>query len=71
MSDETEAFFKQDKWDDIVKANYKANKDFIDQQWQFCLDSWNTGIYFNSGMFYIRVWMALSGVTPISPMALH
>ena len=67
MNDASTAFFKQDKWDDILKNNYDANKDFVDQQWQFCLDSWNTGVYFNAGMFQERVWLTLSGIAPIAP----
>ena len=60
-------FFAQKNWKDTVKNNYDSNKDYIDQQWQFCLDAWNTGVYFNSGMFYERVWLSMSGIAPISP----
>ena len=67
ISDANAAFFEQKDWADIVKQNYDDNKDYIDQQWTFCLDAWNTGVYFNSGMFYERVWLSMSGIPPISP----
>ena len=56
---QTDAFLAQKEWRKIARANYDANKDYVDQQWQFCLDSYNSGIYFNAGMFYTRVTMAL------------
>ena len=59
---QTDAFLNQKAWRDEARANYDANKDYVDQQWQFCLDSWNQGIYFNAGMFYTRVAMALQDV---------
>ena len=69
MFDSADDFLKQDNWKDTAKANYVANKDFIDQQWQLSLSSWNTGVYFNSGMFYERVWLSMSGIAPIVPTA--
>ena len=54
------AFFDQENWEEIVRAKYNSNQAVVDQQWQFCLDSWNTKVYFNAGMFYARVLEALT-----------
>ena len=52
-------FYAQDDADSIAEANYQANKDLVDQQWGFMLDSYNTGVYFNAGMFYARIFNVL------------
>ena len=62
MHHEQKQFLHRDDWRQIARDNYNSNKDYVDQQWQFCLDSWNTGVYFNAGMFYARVWNALADV---------
>ncbi len=62
MDHNKDAFFARDDWKSIARDNYNANQDYVDQQWQFCLDSWNTGVYFNAGMFYARVWDKLAFV---------
>ena len=63
MIKEKDAFFARDDWPSVADQNYDANKDYVDQQWQFALNSWNTGVYFNAGMFYGRVYGALSATT--------
>ena len=55
-----DAFFARDDWQTVARENYDANQAYVDQQWQYALDSWNTGVYFNAGMFYGRTWAALS-----------
>ena len=60
------AFFSQTEWKKTARANYDANKAYVDQQWEFCLDRWNLGVYFDAGMFYTRVAMALSGASPLA-----
>ena len=60
MNAEKDAFFEQDGWKQTARQNYDANQDYIDQQWDYALNSWNTGVYFNAGMFYGRVFGALS-----------
>ena len=60
------AFFNQKAWKKTARANYDANKAYVDQQWEFCLDRWNLGVYFDAAMFYTRVTMALSGASPLA-----
>ena len=62
-------FFGRDDWEDTLKANYKANKDTIDQEWQFGLERWGKGVYFDAGMLYGRTWYALTGLPWIQPAA--
>ena len=50
---------RKDK-DDIIRNNYMANKDYIDQEWSNCLSAWNEGVYFNAGMFYAYTMTALT-----------
>ena len=63
MIKEKDDFFARDDWPTVANQNYDANKDYVDQQWQFALNSWNTGVYFNAGMFYGRVFATLSATT--------
>merc|ERR1712210_232172 len=51
MGAEDAAFFNSKDWDKTLEKNYKENKDYVDQQWGFCIDRWNLGVYFDSGMF--------------------
>jgi len=60
------AFFNQKEWRKTARVNYDANKAYVDQQWEFCLDRWNLGVYFDAAMFYTRVTMALSGSSPLA-----
>ena len=60
MVDEAHDFFDQRHWEDIIDANYAANKVLVDQQNSFMVKEWNEGTYFNAGMFYGRVWLLLS-----------
>ena len=55
-------FTDRDDWEDISSDNYDANQDYVDQQWAYCLKTWNEGVYFNAGMFYGRVYNVLSVV---------
>ena len=52
-------FYAQYDADSIAEANYQANKDFVDQQFGYMLNSFNTGVYFNAGMFYARIFNVL------------
>merc|ERR1712032_1100173 len=52
-------FYDQDDADELAEANYQANKDFVDQQFGYMLNSYNTGVYFNAGMFYARIFNVL------------
>ena len=56
------ALFARNDYQTIVDNNYAANKDFVDTDWGFCLQSWNWGIYFDAGMFYGEIWARLSVV---------
>ena len=62
----SDAFFSQKGWKKTARANYDANKAYVDQQWEFYLDRWNLGVYFDAAMFYTRVTMALSGASPLA-----
>ena len=65
MADRAHDFFDQDGWHDTAEANYNANKDTIDMQWSYGLNSWDQGVYFNAGMFYGCVWFNLAYGQPI------
>ena len=58
--DAADQFFAQDDWRDIARANYEANKEMVDHQWQLGLYSWNIGVYFDAAMFYGRCWNILA-----------
>ena len=58
--DDSHDFFALSNWEDIMEANYAANKDLIDNQNGLMVKTWNEGVYFNAGMFYGRVWMLLA-----------
>ena len=45
-------FMRQDNWERKAEQNYEDNKDFVDQQWDNMMDSWERGVYFDAGMFY-------------------
>ena len=60
MANTIEAFFNMDDWNSVVRQNYYNNKALVDQQWQFGLDRWNQGVYFDAGMFYGRAWRILA-----------
>ena len=55
LNERFDAFFTAEDWEETARANYAANQAAVDQNWQFALDSWNTKVYFNAGMFYARV----------------
>ena len=43
-----------------MKANYEANKDFIDTEAGRAIVTWSRGVYFDTGMFQGEVWAALT-----------
>ena len=53
-------FFGDESWRDTASANYEANKALVDQQWQYGMDRFNSGVYFDAGMFYGRTWSILA-----------
>ena len=55
-----EDFLTLDNWQDIAQANYAAQEAVIDQQWGYYLQTWDQGVYLSAGMFYGRVYMALT-----------
>ena len=59
LIDDYDTFFARKHWEIIAKKNYLLNKKYVDEQWEDALKSWNTGVYFNAGMFYGRTWAAL------------
>ena len=60
MADKAHAFFEADGWKDVIHANYEAHSDVVDVEWASGMTSWEQGLYFNSGMFYGRVWNVLA-----------
>lgn len=45
------AFAKRPDAEDLMKANYQANKAFIDLETQRAVTQWTLGVYFDAGMF--------------------
>ena len=58
-----DSFFDADDWKSAADENYAGNKDYIDQQWDYMNNSWETGVYYNAGMFYARVAAAFTNQT--------
>ena len=55
-----DAFTAQADYMDQAQANYDANPTAIDSNWSNGLKTWNEGVYFNAGMFYGEVLVALT-----------
>ena len=55
-----DAFTAQADYMDQAQANYDANPTVIDSNWSNGLKTWNEGVYFNAGMFYGEVLVALT-----------
>ena len=58
-------FFATDDKDQVMKDNYSANKDLVDDQLAQGLKTWDEGVYFDAGMFYGRAWYYLAYGQPI------
>ena len=53
-------FLAQADYMEQAQANYDANPTVIDSNWSNGLKTWNEGVYFNAGMFYGEVLVALT-----------
>ena len=51
VNKEQAAFWNRSDAQDLMKANYQANKAFVDLETQRAVTQWTVGVYFDAGMF--------------------
>lgn len=61
------AFFKRADHKEIAKANYQANKDFVDLETANAIRQWSYGVYFDAGMFLGEDWATITDVSAAPP----